>query len=190
MMIESLAGGSFSGPSSSSASPSSSSSSSCSSPSSSCSSLISFCGCCRVGVMSLLGGRVGLRSPLLLASLPLILLWFLSATFAPVSAIDVHVWLQPNQQRCVREQLPKHVLVIAEFEAIEPATNLAVVVTEDTAGGRNSPPGRVVFHDKDKPQVKTAFTSIRAVRHRFCVQNIGKARAKVRLCYPTPHQLS
>ncbi|CEM08950.1 unnamed protein product [Vitrella brassicaformis CCMP3155] len=85
-------------------------------------------------------------------------------------AIEIHVDLNASQKKCYGEELGKGTLLIAEF-----------VTTDGLLSVNVADPSATIFSEKDKMEIKTAFTTNQAGTHMFCVQNLSRKGINVKL---------
>uniref|UniRef100_A0A0G4GIQ5 GOLD domain-containing protein n=1 Tax=Chromera velia CCMP2878 TaxID=1169474 RepID=A0A0G4GIQ5_9ALVE len=78
--------------------------------------------------------------------------------------IDVSIDLNSSQKKCFGEELSKHTLLVTEFNTKGEA-EIGVSVAD---------PSATIFTDKEKTDIKTAFTTNQPGTHMFCVQNLSK----------------
>eukprot|EP00922_Rhytidocystis_sp_ex-Travisia-forbesii_P012869 GHVS01019332.1.p1 GENE.GHVS01019332.1~~GHVS01019332.1.p1 ORF type:complete len:208 (+),score=35.84 GHVS01019332.1:273-896(+) len=86
-----------------------------------------------------------------------------------VEGINVSIDLHASQKRCFGEQLGKHVLLMGEVKADGP---LQLSVTS---------PSSTIFQDKNKNEIRTAFTTQSAGTHMFCIHNMNKTNLHVQM---------
>eukprot|EP00922_Rhytidocystis_sp_ex-Travisia-forbesii_P012865 GHVS01019327.1.p1 GENE.GHVS01019327.1~~GHVS01019327.1.p1 ORF type:complete len:205 (+),score=35.99 GHVS01019327.1:388-1002(+) len=87
----------------------------------------------------------------------------------PARGINVSLDLYASQKRCFGEQLGKHVLLMGEVKANGP---LQLSVTS---------PSSTIFQDKNKNEIRTAFTTQSAGTHMFCIHNMDKTSLHVHM---------
>eukprot|EP00922_Rhytidocystis_sp_ex-Travisia-forbesii_P012870 GHVS01019333.1.p1 GENE.GHVS01019333.1~~GHVS01019333.1.p1 ORF type:complete len:285 (+),score=62.05 GHVS01019333.1:119-973(+) len=106
---------------------------------------------------------------LFLSSSFLFLLFLLLHLFVPSTGINVSLDLHASQKRCFGEQLGKHVLLMGEFKSDGP---LQLSVTS---------PSSTIFQDKNKNEIRTAFTTQSAGTHMFCIHNMNRTSLHVQM---------
>eukprot|EP00922_Rhytidocystis_sp_ex-Travisia-forbesii_P012866 GHVS01019328.1.p1 GENE.GHVS01019328.1~~GHVS01019328.1.p1 ORF type:complete len:273 (+),score=55.64 GHVS01019328.1:111-929(+) len=99
----------------------------------------------------------------------LFFLLFLLHLFVPSTGINVSLDLHASQKRCFGEQLGKHVLLMGEFKSDGP---LQLSVTS---------PSSTIFQDKNKNEIRTAFTTQSAGTHMFCIHNMNRTSLHVQM---------